>query len=235
MTITAPTPISPLPPPPNPDDRTTFNALAYPWSVAQQTFATQAAALAANVYNNAVEIMEAYSAAMAAGLPEAEANALTATAQAEIATVGAEIVTALAGVVTTKAAEAAASAAAASAVTGLPLFTEADAGKAIVVNPAGNGYTLGAAGEKFVAASGAVTAKGNLVDTSAGPITLILPLSPVYGDFCKFTDVAGTFLSNPLTLDRNGSTIMGSATNLICDVRGISFALWYNGTDWRLI
>ena len=50
---TAPPTISALPTPPDPNDRSTFNARAYPWSVAQQTLATQANAVAANVYANA--------------------------------------------------------------------------------------------------------------------------------------------------------------------------------------
>jgi hypothetical protein len=50
---TAPPTINALPAPPDPNDRGTFNTRAYPWSVAQQTLATEANALAANVYINA--------------------------------------------------------------------------------------------------------------------------------------------------------------------------------------
>lgn len=56
MATTPPT-IDALPNPPNPDDRATFNTLAYPWSVAQQTLATQVGAVAANVYANASEAL----------------------------------------------------------------------------------------------------------------------------------------------------------------------------------
>lgn len=52
---TAPSSITALPTPPDPNDRATFNARAYPWSVAQQTLATQVGDVATNVYNNAVE------------------------------------------------------------------------------------------------------------------------------------------------------------------------------------
>jgi hypothetical protein len=50
---TAPPTINALPAPPDLNDRGTFNTRAYPWSVAQQTLATEANALAANVYINA--------------------------------------------------------------------------------------------------------------------------------------------------------------------------------------
>ena len=52
---TAPPSITALPTPPDPNDRATFNTRAYPWSVAQQTLATEANAVAANVYANATE------------------------------------------------------------------------------------------------------------------------------------------------------------------------------------
>ena len=55
MDVTSPPCITALPDPPDPDDRSSFNTLAYPWSVAQQTFATEVAAVATNVYNNATD------------------------------------------------------------------------------------------------------------------------------------------------------------------------------------
>ncbi len=55
MSITTPPAITALPSPPDPNNRATFNTLAYPWSVAQQTLATEVGAVAANVYANAQE------------------------------------------------------------------------------------------------------------------------------------------------------------------------------------
>ena len=52
---TTPPSITALPTPPDPNDRATFNTRAYPWSVAQQTLATEANAVASNVYANASE------------------------------------------------------------------------------------------------------------------------------------------------------------------------------------
>jgi len=54
MPTTPPT-ITALPTPPDPNDRTTFNSRAYPWSVAQQTLATEVGAVATNVKANADE------------------------------------------------------------------------------------------------------------------------------------------------------------------------------------
>lgn len=67
MPTTPPT-ITPLPTPPDPNDRSTFNTRAYPWSVAQQTLATEVAAVAANVKGNADEaVASALSASTAQG------------------------------------------------------------------------------------------------------------------------------------------------------------------------
>ena len=67
---TTPPSITALPAPPDPSDRSTYNARAYPWSVAQQTLATELGAVAANVFANATD--SADSAAVAAA---ASANA----------------------------------------------------------------------------------------------------------------------------------------------------------------
>lgn len=56
---TTPPSITALPSPPDPANRATFNTLAYPWSVAQQTLATQLGAVATNVYDNALEAQAA--------------------------------------------------------------------------------------------------------------------------------------------------------------------------------
>lgn len=70
---TTPTAPTALPLPPDPNDRSTFNARAYPWSAALPTFATEITAVASNAYANATE---------------AAASATTATAQAAAAQAG---------------------------------------------------------------------------------------------------------------------------------------------------
>ena len=53
MATTTPPTISGLPTPPDPNDRSTFNTRAYPWSIALPTFGTEVSAVAANVKANA--------------------------------------------------------------------------------------------------------------------------------------------------------------------------------------
>lgn len=168
---------------------------------------------------------QGYATAAQTSANDSAASAGTATTQAGIATTQA-------GIATTKAAEAAASAASVD----MPTIAghELDV---LRVKADGTGMEWAAPDsyENYITTSGSVVSQTSLVNTTAGAITLTLPASPATGESYEFTDAAGTFLTNPLTLDRNGKTIMGSATNLICDVRGISFTLWYNGSDWRLI
>lgn len=82
MAATAPPVITALPAPPDPNDRSTFNTRAYPWSVAQQTLATEVGAVAANVYANATEAAAQAELATTNGA----AQVALAAAQAELAT-----------------------------------------------------------------------------------------------------------------------------------------------------
>lgn len=54
MPVTAPPTITALPAAPDPNDRATFNARAYPWAAAQAVLATEIAAAADNMYDNAL-------------------------------------------------------------------------------------------------------------------------------------------------------------------------------------
>jgi hypothetical protein len=74
-----------------------------------------------------------------------------------------------------------------------------------------------------------------MVDTSGGAFSMYMPAAPGYLDTIELIDAAGTFVPNPLTLLHNGHTIMGSAEDLVCNVAGEDFRLWFNGAaDWRL-
>ena len=110
MPITAPPTITALPSPPDPNNRATFNTLAYPWSVAQQTLATEVGAVAANVYANAQEAETQASLATTNGA----AQVALAAAQASNAAVSA------ADANTAKLAAQAAQAAAEGAISALP-------------------------------------------------------------------------------------------------------------------
>lgn len=72
------------------------------------------------------------------------------------------------------------------------------------------------------------------VDTSSGAVIATLPSSPGLGDAVFFADAGGAFSTNSLTIARNGSTIMGSAADIVINTNGDSLGLFWNGTTWRL-
>lgn len=80
MPVTTPPSITALPAPPDPNDRATFNARAYPWSAALGTFTTEVEALAENVADNATD-----AATSATTASTARNEALLAQAAAEAA------------------------------------------------------------------------------------------------------------------------------------------------------
>jgi len=101
-----------------------------------------------------------------------------------------------------------------------------------------NWYTLG--GFQAVDATSAVTlTRGQqcFANTTSGAFTVTLPGSPVKGDSVRIFDVAKTFDSNNLTVDRNGNPIMGDAADLTVATEGAAFELvFYDGTQgWRII
>lgn len=75
------------------------------------------------------------------------------------------------------------------------------------------------------------------INTSTGPVTVTLPASPSLGDTVGFTDVAGTFDINHLTVNGNGALIMSEVTPLVNDVKYSSFRLGYSGATygWRIV
>ena len=70
-----------------------------------------------------------------------------------------------------------------------------------------------------------------LVDTSSNGInssvTITLPASPAVGDEVGFIDSGNFTASNNLTIARNGSNILGSASNLVVNTNGSAFTLVY--------
>ena len=70
-----------------------------------------------------------------------------------------------------------------------------------------------------------------LVNTSSGGInssvTITLPASPAIGNEVHFIDSGNFLASNNLTISRNGSNILGSASNLTVNVNGAVFTLVY--------
>jgi hypothetical protein len=76
--------------------------------------------------------------------------------------------------------------------------------------------------------------EGVLANTSAGVFTVTLPATPSVGSQCIIADDASTFGTNNLTVGRNGSTIEGSAADLVLDINGVSVQFIYNGTTWNV-
>ncbi|MEL0176727.1 MAG: hypothetical protein VW810_00320 [Pelagibacteraceae bacterium] len=70
-----------------------------------------------------------------------------------------------------------------------------------------------------------------LVDTSGGgigaPVTINLPASPSVGNEVHFIDSGANLASNNLTIGRNGSNILGSASDLTVSTNGAAFTLVY--------
>jgi hypothetical protein len=117
-----------------------------------------------------------------------------------------------------------------------------------VVAPGANGNVLTSNGTTWTSAapSGGTTysvktanytaVSGNnlLADTSAGSFTITLPATPATGSTVYIQDSSGTFAINPLTVGRNGSTIMGLAEDMVASTNNVGFGLTYNGSDWRI-
>ncbi len=81
------------------------------------------------------------------------------------------------------------------------------------------------------AAYTAVNGDQLLINTSGSgigtPITVTLPASPAVGNEVHFIDSGNAFGSNNLTINRNGSNILGSASNLTVSTNGAAFTLVY--------
>lgn len=80
-------------------------------------------------------------------------------------------------------------------------------------------------------------------DPTSAPITLTLPATPVVGTSVKITEasqssnIVGSDLINPITVDRNGELIMDLPDNLIIDQALVSVELVYMSPSrgWRLL
>lgn len=87
--------------------------------------------------------------------------------------------------------------------------------------------------------SGFAAAKGvrSVVNTTGGPITATLPLSPAAGDRVGFLDYAGTWATNNVTLNRNGSRIMGLLEDMALnrDSASVDFEYIDAARGWTLV
>lgn len=89
--------------------------------------------------------------------------------------------------------------------------------------------------ENWLRITGAYTATNMdslLVDTTSAAITITLPASPKSGDYINIID-AGSADINNITINRNGSTIGGSASNSVITEPGLQMTLVYLNATWQ--
>ncbi len=130
-----------------------------------------------------------------------------------------------------------------------------------IISQSGTTITIGASGDTVSLASGAsqsgfgragsvnwqttiktgdftaVSGEGYFINTTSGIVTMTLPSSPSVGDIVAFKDYAGTFQTNNLTIDRNGSNIIGGVLNPVIAVEGQSVVLVYGDATqgWQAV
>tara|TARA_R100001440_G_scaffold39770_1_gene59305 strand:+ start:280 stop:999 length:720 start_codon:yes stop_codon:yes gene_type:complete len=105
-------------------------------------------------------------------------------------------------------------------------------GSKCLVYSDGTNINLGIREKGYYTVPGAYTAvEGDqlLVDTSGSGIgsavTITLPASPSVGSEVTFIDSGANLASNNLTIARNGSNILGAASNLTVSTNGSAFTL----------
>ena len=111
------------------------------------------------------------------------------------------------------------------------VLTSGGSGAAPTWASAGGGSGFSAKTANYTAVSG----DNILANTSAGSWTLTLPASPSTGNSVQVMDSIGTFGQYPLTVARNGQTIMSAAEDMTMAVNGAATTFVYNGSTWRVI
>jgi len=107
-----------------------------------------------------------------------------------------------------------------------------------VLSSNGNAWlslSLPASGLSYVVRSAntaIINNQGILANTALGAFTITLPASPSVGNQVVVADEFGDFAANALTIARNGQTIANSASDLVCDISGVSVQLVYTGNTW---
>ena len=98
----------------------------------------------------------------------------------------------------------------------------------------GTNVNLGLRKKGYFTPAGDYTAVNNdqlLINTSgsgiSAPVTITLPASPSIGNEVHFIDSGSNLSANNLTIGRNGSNILGSASDLTVSTNGSAFTLVY--------
>jgi len=77
---------------------------------------------------------------------------------------------------------------------------------------------------------------GYFVDSSAGPIQITLPATASMGNYVKIIDAVGKSSNNNITVNSNGSKIMGDASDMTVSTNRAAFTLvYYNATQGWLL
>ena len=132
----------------------------------------------------------------------------------------------------------------------------------VIISQSGTNITIGASGDTVSLASGAsqsgfgrsgsvnwqtgsiktatftaANGEGYFCNTSGGAFNITLPSSPTAGDIVALKDYNGTFNTNNLTIDRNGSPLNGATSNFALTVNHTSMTLVYvDGTEgWMAV
>lgn len=81
----------------------------------------------------------------------------------------------------------------------------------------------------------AFAGKMYFVDSAIGTITMTLPSNPPPEAYIPFADVGNNASVNNITIDRNGKTINGAASNFIIDVNGgrVELVFNYDADTWE--
>lgn len=90
-------------------------------------------------------------------------------------------------------------------------------------------------GPRYVNAATALNRRQTLVDSSAGSFALLLPANPDVGWSTELIDANASWGAHPVTLQRNGKTIMGLAEDLVLNKSDQRFSIWWRGDTWRLL
>ena len=71
-------------------------------------------------------------------------------------------------------------------------------------------------------------------NTSALAFTITLPITPAANTVVTIQDIATSFELKPLTVARNGQTIMGLASNMLLDVNDLRYEFIFLNNTWRV-
>ena len=88
--------------------------------------------------------------------------------------------------------------------------------------------------EVFTANTTAVSGQQLIANTYSGTFTITLPATPYIGNVVRITDGYDWSINN-LVIARNGSTIEGTTSDVIVDVKGTTVEFVYDNVTWQVV